>query len=105
MSDLLNSALEFGDKFLRISGTNLLTHSNTISHMLAHLGQNLYEFKYMESVPVFYDCLTGWIVSTGANSNFYQYSTLIVESLLERIKPFTKNSLLVDTLDNVFYEE
>ncbi len=98
MSEMLTATIDFAIKFFQISSTNLIVQSNTISHMLAHFGHNLAESSNelnYNTTAAYFDCVTEWIVATGANSNFYKYSTSILDNLLNRIKPFQKFALSV----------
>jgi hypothetical protein len=97
LGEMLTAAMDFAVKFFQIANTNLLVQSNTISHMLAHFGHNLSESNELNSqtTAAYFDCLTQWILTTGANSNFYKYSTSILDNLLNRVKPFQKFALSV----------
>ena len=47
MPDMLNSLLEFTQKFFNILNTNLISQSTVINNMLVNLGHNLFENKYL----------------------------------------------------------
>lgn len=96
MGDLINHTITFTNKFFDVAETNLLTYSNNLSYTLAHFSNFINENFLFKSISSYFDCLTHWMVTNGASSGFYKYSSGIIDILLDNIKPNQKNILSVD---------
>ena len=55
------------------------------------------DLRLFDSVAPFYDTLTEWIRVLGPNSGLIKSSSLILDTLIENIKPFRTPLLLVST--------
>ena len=95
MSDMLNTTMKFAQIFFNTLETNLLSHGNTISCMLANFGYFISEEFLFDSISNYYECLSCWIETCGPSCGLYKYSTAILNTLLECIKPFRTNIISV----------
>lgn len=46
LAEMINSALKFTQKFIKILNTNLIIQSNNINNMFSTLAHNIFEYKY-----------------------------------------------------------